>query len=175
MANIKDKQAIVAEIKEKLEKSQVAILTDYRGLNVADITELRRQLREEGIDYQVLKNTLTKRAVDELGYEGVTEFLEGPTAVAFSYEDPVAPAKILANFAKENKKLELKAGILDGKLLSLERIKSLADLPSEEVLLAQVAGAFAAPLTSFASVLQGNLRNLVYVLEAVREQKEANA
>ncbi len=175
MSNLKVKEAVVAEIKEKLKKAQVAILTDYRGLNVSDITELRRQLREEGIEYRVLKNTLTKRAAAELGYEGLEEFLEGPTAIAFSYDDPVGPAKILSKFAKGNDKLKLKAGILEDALISQEKIVFLADLPSKEVLLAQVAGTFASPLTSFASVLQANLRNFVYVLDAVRQEKEKSA
>ncbi len=166
---------MVRDIKERLKKSMVVILTDYRGLNVTEITELRRQLREEGIEFRVVKNTLTKIAAGELGYETLDTHLEGPTAVAFSYEDPVAAAKILSKFAKTNDKLEIKAGLLEGNILDIASIKALADLPSREVLLARVAGAFQAPLSAFASVLQGNIRNLVYVLDAVREQREKSA
>ena len=169
------KEGIVQDIKEKLGKSQVVILTDYRGLNVAEITDLRRQLREEGIEFKVVKNTLTKIAAGELGYENLKDHLEGPTAVAFGYHDPVTAAKILAKFAKGNDKLEIKAGLLEGGIIDLEGIRALADLPSREVLLSRVLGVFQSPLTAFASVLQGNIRNLVYVLDAIREQKEKSA
>ncbi len=175
MAHRAKKEGIVREIKEKLDSSQVVILTDYRGLNVADITELRRQLREEGIEFKVVKNTLTKIAATELGHEDLQGHLEGPTAVAFGYEDPVTAARILAKFAKGNDKLEIKGGLLEGNLLDIAAIRALADLPPREVLLGRVAGAFQAPLSAFASVLEGNIRNLVYVLDAVREQKEKSA
>jgi large subunit ribosomal protein L10 len=169
------KEGVVAEIKERLSKANVVILTDYRGLNVSAITELRRQLREEDIEYKVVKNTLTKIAVGELGYEGLDAYLEGPTAIAFSYKDPVAAAKVLSKFAKTNDKLEIKAGLLEGTLIDIVAIRSLAELPPKEVLLGRVAGAFQAPLSAFASVLQGNIRNFVYVLDALREQKEKSA
>jgi large subunit ribosomal protein L10 len=169
------KEGIVQEVKEKLSKSQVVILTDYRGLNVAEITDLRRQLREEGIEFKVVKNTLTKIAAGELGYESLKDHLEGPTAVAFGYQDPVTAAKILAKFAKGNEKLEIKAGMLAGGVIDLEAIRALADLPSREVLLGRVLGAFQSPLTAFAGVLQGNIRNLIQVLNAIREEKEKSA
>ena len=175
MAQKAKKTGIVQDIKKRLEKSQVVILTDYRGLNVAAITELRRQLREEGIEFKVVKNTLTKIAAHELGYDALKEQLEGPTAVAFSYQDPVAAAKILTKFAKGNDKLEIKGGMLEGNFLDLAAIRELADLPSREVLLGRVLGAFQSPLTAFAGVLQGNIRNLVYVLDSIREQKEQSA
>ncbi len=169
------KEEAVKVLKEKLNSARVVILTDYRGLNVSEITELRRQLREEGIQFKVVKNTLTKIAASDMGYETLREHLEGPTAVAFGYEDPVTAAKILEKFAKTNDKLELKAGLLEGNLLDVAAIKALAALPAREVLLGQVAGAFQSPLSAFASVLQGNIRNLVYVLDAIREQKEKSA
>lgn len=168
------KEQTVADIKEKLEHSTSVVLTDYRGLNVAKVTKLRTQLRDAGIEYRVLKNTLTSRAAHQLGLEQLDSYLEGPTAIAFS-KDPVAPAKILFDFAKTNKELEIKAGILEGKVIDVNQVKALADLPSREQLLAKVLGAMQSPLYGMAAVLNGPLRNFVYALEAIRKQKEANA
>lgn len=167
-------EKIVAEIKQKLEESTAVILTNYRGLNVAQMTQLRAKLREAGVEYKVLKNTLTRLAAHQVGLEGLDDYLTGPTAIAFS-KDPVAPAKILSNFAKENKALEIKAGVLEGKIIDLEGVKALASLPSREELLAKVVGGMQAPIYGLAFVLSGCLRNLVYVLDAVRKQKEASA
>lgn len=167
-----EKEAIVAELKEKLEQSKAAILTDYRGLNVAAMTELRRLMREQGLEYRVVKNTLTRFAAQELGLDNLEPYLEGPTAIAFSFEDPVAPAKVIMDFAKEHKQLEVKAGLLRGKVIQPEGVKELADLPPREVLLAQVLGGLQAPIAGLVGVLNGAPRNLVYVLEAIRKQKE---
>lgn len=167
-----EKEAIVAELKEKLEQSKAAILTDYRGLNVAAMTELRRLMREQGLEYRVVKNTLTRFAAQELGLDDLEPYLEGPTAIAFSFEDPVAPAKVIMDFAKEHKQLEVKAGLLRGKVIQPEGVKELADLPPREVLLAQVLGGLQAPIAGLVGVLNGAPRNLVYVLEAIRKQKE---
>jgi large subunit ribosomal protein L10 len=166
------KEQIVNEITEKLQNSVTAVITDYRGLNVAQATQLRNELRELNVEYKVLKNSLTKIAADKLGLQDLNQFLEGPTAIAFSKDDPVAPAKVLAKFAKDNKALEIKGGILEGKVVTINEIKALADLPSREELLAQVLRAIQSPLTGMANVLQGPLRNLVYVLEAIRKEKE---
>lgn len=171
MARI-DKVTVVAEIKERLTTAQSAVLTDYRGLNVAQITELRKRLRDAGIEYKVLKNTLTIIAAEEAGLESIIPILNGPTAIAFSYDDPVAPAKIINDFAKENKKLEIKGGILDGAYMNEDRVKALAELPSREVLLGQVARGMQAPIAGMVNVLQGTIRNVVYALDAVRQQKE---
>lgn len=167
-----DKVAAVTEIKEKLDKTQGAVITDYRGLNVAQVTELRKQLREAGVEYKVLKNTLTIRAVKEIGLEDVIPSLSGPTAIAFGYNDPVAPAKVISDFAKANQALEVKGGILDGAFLDSEGVKALAALPSREELLSQVVRGMQAPIAGMVNVLQGNIRNVVYALEAVRKQKE---
>ena len=169
------KEQTVQDITEKLQESVTAVITDYRGLNVAQATKLRNELREANIDYKVLKNTLTKIAAKNVGLEGIDQYLEGPTAIAFSTEDPVAPAKILAKFAKDNKDLEIKGGVLEGKVVSLEQIKALADLPSREELLAQVLRGIQSPLTGMANVLAGPLRNMANVLGAVRKEKEAQA
>ncbi len=170
-----EKAAVVAEIKERLEKVQGAVLADYRGLNVAEVTELRRQLRTAGVEYKVLKNTLTIRAARELGLEDLVPLLSGPTAIAFGYTDPVVPAKIISDFAKTRPNLEVKGGLLEGKVLSASGVKALADLPSREVLLSQVVRGMQAPIAGMVNVLQGTIRNCVYVLEAVRKQKEEQA
>ena len=173
MAKIELKQPVVQEIKGKLEASKGAVLTDYRGLNVAEVTELRNKLREVGVEYKVVKNTLARIAANEIGIEGLDGYLEGPTAIAYGIEDAVAPAKVLSEFAKAHVNLEIKAGILEGKVIDLNGVKALADLPSREVLLAKLLGSMQSPLYGMANVLQGNLRNLVYVLDAVRKTKEA--
>ncbi|MGI6552702.1 MAG: 50S ribosomal protein L10 [Clostridia bacterium] len=167
------KQQIVNEIKEKLDNSSAVIVTDYRGLNVSQMTKLRAELRNAGIEYKVLKNTLTSLAARELDLADLDNYLSGPTAIAFSREDPVAPAKVLTKFAKEHKALEIKGGLLDGKIIDANSIKALADLPGREELLAQVLRGFQSPLSQLVNVLNGPIRNLVYVLEAVRKQKEA--
>lgn len=169
------KEQSVQEITEKLQNAVTAVITDYRGLNVAQATKLRNELREVNVEYKVLKNTLAKIAAKNVGITGLDQYLEGPTAIAFSSEDPVAPAKVLAKFAKDNKALEIKGGLVEGKVVSLEQIKALAELPSREELLAQVLRGLQSPLAGMANVLAGPLRNMINVLEAVRKQKEAQA
>ncbi|GAV24023.1 50S ribosomal protein L10 [Carboxydothermus pertinax] len=168
---IEQKAKVVAEIEEMINSSQVAILVDYRGLTVAEMTELRRKLREKGAEIKVVKNTLTKRAITNLGISGLDAFLEGPTALTVAKEDPAAAAKVLFDFAKAHSKLEIKAGILDKAVLEKDQLKALADLPSRDVLLAKVLGGMQAPLYGFAGALAGVLRKFVYALEAIRKQK----
>ena len=158
------KEAKVAEIKEKLEKAQGVILSDYQGLSVEEDTELRRKLREAGVDYKVYKNTLVTLAAKELGYEGIVEYLEGPVSMAIGYEDPTAPARVLNDFAKTHKKLELKAGIVQGEVFDTDKVKQLAEIPPKEVLIAKLLGSFKAPLS-----------NLAYLLNAIREKQEQSA
>ncbi|MGE5542564.1 MAG: 50S ribosomal protein L10 [Bacillota bacterium] len=172
---LEEKTKVADEIKDSLSRSRSAVLTDYRGLNVAQITKLRKTLRESGIEYRVAKNTLIRIAARHAGLEGLEAYLEGPTAVAFGFDDPVAPAKLLMGFARENRQLEVKAGVLDGRIIGADQVKWLADLPSREVLLAQVAGGMAAPLTGLASVLQGTIRGFVYALDGLRRQRESEA
>ncbi|MGI5901621.1 MAG: 50S ribosomal protein L10 [Desulfitobacteriia bacterium] len=174
MSRFEEKQKIVENIKGKIQESTGVILADYRGLTVSQVTDLRAQLRQANVEYRVLKNTMVRRAVDEIGIEGLDPYLVGPTAVTFS-ADPVAPAKILSEFSKKNKKLKIKAGILEGQVITAEKIKDLADLPAREVLLAQVLAGIQAPLQGMANVLQGPIRKLGYALEEVRKQKEAQA
>lgn len=170
-----EKVAIVNEIEERLSKVQGAVVADYRGLNAGEMTALRKELRESGIEFKVLKNTLTILAAEKLEMDDLIPLLSGPTAFAFGYDDPVTAAKILSEFAKKNRNLEIKGGILEGRVLDPAGVGNLADLPSREVLLSMVARAMQGPMAGMVNVLQGNIRNLVYALEAVRKQKEANA
>jgi large subunit ribosomal protein L10 len=172
--NIEEKAQVVAEIKERFQNSTGVVLADYRGLTVSEVTQLRAQLRQAGVEYRVLKNTLVRRAANEVGIEGLDPYLEGPTAVAFS-ADPVAPAKVLADFAKTAKTFTIKGGVVEGKVIDLAGVKALADLPSREVLLAQVLRGMQAPLAGMANVLQGPIRKMGYALEEVRKLKEAQA
>lgn len=158
------KEAKVAEIKEKMEKAQAVVLTNYQGLTVEQDTELRKNLREAGIEYKVYKNTLVTLAARELGHEGIVEHLEGPVSIAFGYEDATAPARVLSNFAKTNKALELKAGIVDGVVYDQDMIKKIADIPSKEVLIAKLLGSIKSPLS-----------NLAYLLNAIKDQKETES
>ena len=155
------KEAKVQEIKGKLEKAQAVILADYQGLNVEEDTELRKKLREAGVEYKVYKNTLTTLAAKELGLDGIAEYLQGPVSIAIGYEDPTAPARILNEFAKDHSKLELKAGIVQGEVYDTTRIKQLASIPPKEVLLAKLLGSLKAPVSNFA-----------YLISAIKEKKE---
>lgn len=163
----------VEEIKEKISKAQSVVLVDYRGLTVEQLTELRSNYRKAGVEYKVYKNTMMRFAFKDAGLEDFNEFLKGPSAVAFGYDDPVQAAKITAEFAKTNTKLEIKAGIVDGKVINLEGVKNLANLPPREVLIAQVLGGFNAPIQGFTNVLQGTIRSLAIVLNAISEKQEA--
>ncbi|MGG1519890.1 50S ribosomal protein L10 [Paenibacillus oryzisoli] len=165
MANAKilaEKQAAVAEVTEKFKASSCTIVADYRGLNVAQVTQLRKSLREAGIEFTVLKNSLARRATANAELSELDEFLTGPTAIAFSNDDIVAPAKILTEFAKKNDKLSVKAGVVEGRVVGYDQIKALADLPSREGLLSMLL-----------SVLQAPVRNFALAVKAVAEKKEA--
>lgn len=167
-----EKASKVAELKDLLTASKGVVLVNYCGLTVAEDTELRAKMREAGVKYMVAKNTFIRIAAKEAGIEGLDSVLEHNTALAFSAEDPVAPAKILNDFSKDHKALELKAGILDGKVIAVEEVKALAELPSREELLAKLVGSMQAPISGLVNVLQGTIRNFVYTLEAVRQKKE---
>lgn len=174
MHSLDEKKEIVAELEQKLKSSKTAIFTDYRGIKVEEATALRRSCRDAGVEYKVVKNTLTQIAAENSGFTELNKLLTGPTAIAFGYEDPVAPAKVLMDFAKKNKNLEIKGGLIEGQVVGTDQIKNLADLPSREVLLSQVLRGFNGPLVNLCSVLQGPIRKLVYALQAVQEQKEAS-
>lgn len=159
---IVQKQQQVEEIAAKLQSSITTIVVDYRGLTVKQVTQLRKNLREAGVEFKVYKNSLVSRAVEQVGIQGLEEALTGPNAIAMCSTDAVAPAKILNDFAKTNDKLEIKAGVVEGKTVSVEEIKALAELPSREGLLSMLL-----------SVLQAPVRNFALAVKAVSEQKEA--
>lgn len=169
-----EKEEMVSSIREKLARSRSVVLIDYRGLTVAQATRLRRRLREAGVEYRVLKNTMVRLAAKELGL-ALENYLEGPTALAFGYKDPVAPAKALADFIKEFKILEIKAGVVEGQVVDAAGVKALADLPPREILLGKVLSGIQAPLVGLVSVLGGPMRGLVYAVEALRKEKEVSA
>ena len=158
---IEAKKQIVQEIADKFKASKSTIVVDYRGLNVAEVTELRKQLRDAGIDFKVYKNTLTRLAAESAELAELNSVLTGPNAIAFSNEDVVAPAKILNDFAKKHEALEIKAGVIEGNVASVEEVKALAELPSREGLLSMLL-----------SVLQAPIRNLALAAKAVADQKE---
>lgn len=168
------KAAAIAELTEKFRSSGVTVLTEYRGLTVAQMTQLRNTIREHA-SYAVVKNTLTRRAAAEAGVAGVEEHLQGPTAIAFVTGDPVEAAKGLRDFAKANPALVIKAGVLDGKPLSPAEITKLADLESREVLLAKLAGAMNASLTQAAYLFAAPLSQTARVVEALRAKVEQEA
>ncbi|ASK61668.1 50S ribosomal protein L10 [Virgibacillus phasianinus] len=158
---IESKKQVVQEIADKLQSSQSTVLVNYRGLDVAEVTELRKQLREEGIEFKVYKNTMTRRAVEQAELNELSDTLVGPTAIAFGNEDVVAPAKILSKFAKAHKALEIKGGVIEGKVATLEQLSELAELPNYDGLVSMLL-----------SVLQAPIRNLAYATKAIAEQKE---
>lgn len=172
---LKAKQDNVLEIVDKIERAQSIILVDYRGLSVEEVTDLRNQYRAQGVDYKVYKNTMMRRAFKECGLEDFNEHLVGPNAVAFGFDDPVQVAKISDEFAKKNNKLEIKAGVIDGKIATLDEIKVLASLPSREVLIAKMLGSLNAPIQGFSNVLNGTLKGLVVALNAIAEKKGQEA
>lgn len=171
MPTKQEKEVVLEELREKFKNAKVAVMADYRGITVANMTKLRRRMREKGCDLKVAKNTLALKVAREQGMEGLDPYLEGPTIIAFSGEDLVAPAKVFDDFIKEMKIMEIKGGVLEGRAIDAKAVRELADLPPREVLLARVLGGMQAPMYGFASVLQGTLRNFVYALEAVRKQK----
>ncbi len=159
---ILEKEKLVEEIAVKLQESQTTVIVDYRGLTVKQVTDLRKSLRDSGVDFKVYKNSMVSRAVEKVGIEGLEEFLTGPNAIAFCATDAVLPAKIIHDFAKTNEQLEIKAGILEGKKASAAEIQALASLPSRDGLLSMLL-----------SVLQAPVRNFAYAAKSVAEKKEA--
>ncbi len=167
MANkniIAQKEKEVSELAEKISKAKVVLLTDYRGINVEDVTKLRANLRPTNTEYKVIKNNITRRALQAANIEGLEDLLEGPTAVILGYDDYLETSKTVYNYAKENDFYKIKGGIIDGKVVSAEEIITLAKLPSRETLIAQLAGA-----------LLGNITKLAVALDQVKNQKESNA
>ena len=171
--NLEDKKKIVQDLNERFSKAAVVIVTDYKGLDVAAINDLRRRLRKEEIEYQVVKNSLMVRASQETDVALIKETFKGPSAVAMSYSDPIAPAKVLTGFAKDHDVFAIKVGVMDGKILELNQIKALAALPAREVLLGSFVSVLNNVPTGFVRTIAEIPRSLLNVLQAVKDQKEA--
>ncbi len=167
-----EKKAAVEELKEKFSQCESMVFTDFVGLDVETMTELRNQLREAGVDYKVVKNTLASIAADECEIEEVKEYFVGPTAIAFGQEDAVSPAKVLVDFAEEHSELEIKAGYLNESIIGRDKLESLADIPSRDVLLGQAVAGIQAPIAGLVRVLNGNIQGLVQALEQIKEKKD---
>lgn len=164
MGNRDIKEVKIKELTEKIGKAQAVILSSYIGITVEEDTELRKKMREAGVEYKVIKNTLTTRAAKEVGYGDIEKYLAGPVAIALSYDDPTAPARVLAGFAKDHKVIDFKAGIVQGEIFDRDKVVELSKIPPKNELIAKLLGSLKSPLS-----------NLVYMLNAVKEQKETNA
>ncbi|MBC2711631.1 MAG: 50S ribosomal protein L10 [Desulfosarcina sp.] len=173
--DINEKKRIADDLQGRFEKSTIVILTDYKGLDVSSMNALRRKLREANAEYQVAKNSLLVRASEGNDVTLIKDQFKGPSAIALSYDDPVAPAKVLTDFVKENKKFEIKVGVLNGKVIDFNGIKALSSLPSREVLLAQVLSAMNAVPTALVTALSDVPRRFMNVLQAIKDKKEAEA
>jgi large subunit ribosomal protein L10 len=170
-----EKVAVVNEVRDRMDAADGALLTEYRGLTVAELAELRRELTAAGGDYKVYKNTLVRLAVADTPRAGVSDLLTGPTAIAFVQGDVSAVAKALRDFARANPNLIVKGGVVGGTVMSAADVDVLAELPSRETLLAQFAGALSAPLQQLAGLVQALPRNLAYGISALLEQRQADA
>ncbi|TFB08612.1 50S ribosomal protein L10 [Candidatus Atribacteria bacterium MT.SAG.1] len=168
------KKKIVEDLIEELKNSKGIILTDYRGMNVSQVNNLRNELKENKVEFKVVKNTLLERASEELDVRDLTKDLIGCTAIAFSCEDGVAPARLLKEYFKKNKiELIVKTALIEGKIFNPEKIMEIASLPSKDVLITQIVNGIKYPLYSLVFILQGPVRGLIYTLEAVKKKKEA--
>jgi len=170
-----EKAATVADITARLKASSTAVLADYRGMTVGQMRELRSKLRGGGIEMVVVKNTLARRAAKAAGYEPLGAELVGPVAMLFAVDDVSAPARLLSEYIRANRKMVIKAGLLEGQVIKADAVTELADLPSREVLLSRLLGAMQAPLGNLASVLQAPIVKLARTLDAVRHQKESQS
>jgi large subunit ribosomal protein L10 len=171
--NRTEKEATVTELREKFQGAQAAIVTEFRGITVAKVNELRRALEKEGAVYRVVKNTLARRAVEGTEYEVLADQFIGPVGVTWAYQDPVAAAKVLAQFAKDSPVLTLRGGALGGKFLDPVQVEALSKLPSREQLLGQLLSVLVGPMRNLVGVLSGVPRSFVQVLHAIEEKKAA--
>ena len=169
-----EKEAAIEELKSNIKNCTVAIMSKYQGITVAEVTELRSKLREENVTFKVFKNTLAKRALDELDLSEASAYMDGPTVWAFC-EDPVTPARILKQFSKNVQAISMEGGILEGKVIDAEILNNLAGLPSRDQLIAQVVGTIAMPLRNLVGVMSAVPRSMVNVVEAIRKQQEEQA
>ena len=170
MPNTFNKEQVI-ELTEKLEKAKAIYFTDYLGLDVSSVTELRKIFFEQGIEFRVAKNTLIKLAAENNKIEGLEDFLSGPTALAISYDEPTKPAKVIKKFAKEHEKPEVKGILFEGRVLQNDRFESIASLPSREELLSQFVGTIQSPLSGLVRILNASMSNMVCVLTNLKDSK----
>jgi large subunit ribosomal protein L10 len=166
-----EKEAAVTELKGNIESCTVAIMAQYKGITVDQVTDLRKKMRDQNVTFKVFKNTLAKRALDELELGDASQYMDGPTVWAFS-DDPIAPAKILKDFGKGVQAISMVGGVLDGEVVNQDKLQALADLPSREQLLAQIAGLFASPMSNMAALFNALPQNMVGLIDALKEKKE---
>ena len=168
---LEEKKQLVADLAEKMRSASGGVLVDYRGITVEQDTAMRAELRKAGVEYAVIKNTISRFAVKECGFDDLLPVLEKMTAIAISKDDPVAPAKILKSYADKIDSFSIKAGFVDGKIIGTSEVETLATLPSKEVLIAKVMGSLNAPISGLVNVLNGNIRGLAAVIQAIHDKK----
>jgi len=166
-----DKIEAVAELHEKFARAVSAVLADFRGLTVQEITDLRQQLREASLELAVVKNTLARLAVQDTAFERLSPYFKGPTSITFSYRDSVAPAKVLSAYVKKQPKLAVRAGLFEGEIVPSEKIAEIADLPPRDVILAQALAAMQGPLAGLVGTLHGVLSTFIGTLQAIHDKK----
>jgi len=166
-----EKEKTVTELKEKFSQTRSLFLTDFRGLNVAEMSELRRELKKGKAEYKITKNTMIRRAAQQTGFEDIIDYLKGPTGLVFSYEDPILPARVLYEVHQRTEKPKIKVIWMEGRLLDENYLKRLATLPPRETILAQILSGLNSPLANLAGTLEGILRNLVGTIDAIKEAK----
>lgn len=170
-----EKEKVVSQLKDKLSQAKSLFLTDFTGLNVGEMTELRRNFKEKNVEYEVAKNSLIRLAIQKTNFEGVSEYLGGPTGLVFGYDEPTVPAKVLYDFQKKTEKPKTKVFWMEGKLLGEEELKRLARLPSRETLFGQILMSLNSPMTNLVGILQGVLRNFIGLLDALQEAKSKDS
>ena len=170
---LKQKQQIVEELADKMGRASAGVFVDYRGITVEEDTKLRAEMRKVGVDYAVVKNTMTRFAAQKIGLDGLDETLNGTTALAMSFEDPVAPAKVIQQYAAKHDKFQIKSGFVEGRVISAAEVVQLASMPPKEILIARAMGSILSPASGLANVVNATMRSLAIALNAIAEQKGA--
>jgi len=170
--NREEKKKLVEELHKKFTKVKAVFLTDFTGLPVETLTRLRKQLKEQGVEYRVVKNTLLRMASEKTPVEALAPYFVGPNGVVLAYDDPMVPARVLVDFIKEEPELDIKVGLIEGRILGIEEIKALANLPPKPILIAQLMGMMKAPLARLTMVLSAPMVQLLGVFEAIKEKKQ---
>lgn len=171
--NTKEKAKVVEELNDKFKKIKSAVFADFTGLDVAQVTELRKRLRDSSTEFRVVKNSLALRASKGTGLEELSEYFSGPTSIAFSFEDELVPAKVIIDYIKDQPQIKIKGGFIEGKKIESSKLEELAKLPSKEIMISMLLASFQSPLVSLVGTLEGVLRNFIYTLEGIKGLKES--